>query len=381
MTTWFLDRIASLDPVLHSFLFVTHERALEEARTADAELRSGRDRGPLHGLPYAAKDLFDVRGIPTTGGTRLHSKNVANEDGAPVRRLANAGMVLLGKTHTVQFAFGMVGTNSDQGNPLNPWSVTPHAPGGSSSGSAVAVAAGLAPAALGTDTGGSVRVPAALCGVVGLKTTVGRVSRAGVFPLSHTLDSVGPLARTVEDTARMFQALSGSDPGDPATAGVEPGDVMSTLRDGVSGLRLVFPETVFFDDVDPEVEAAVRGTADVFRSLGATVEHLAVPEVADVMNENNRPVFIAREACEANRDLLQQHFDELDPNVVRRMIAGARSCAGTRTTRFGSGTWSTGSGSHGGSRASTRSSFPPRWCRHALSSRSSRITTRTASTT
>jgi aspartyl-tRNA(Asn)/glutamyl-tRNA(Gln) amidotransferase subunit A len=322
LTEWFLERIALLDPRLHSFLFVTRERALEEARAADAELRRGRDRGPLHGLPYAAKDLFDVRGVPTTGGTSLHSKNVAREDGAAVRRLASAGMVLLGKTHTVQFAFGMVGTNSDQGNPLNPWSATPHAPGGSSSGSAVAVAAGLAPGALGTDTGGSVRVPAALCGVVGLKTTVGRVSRAGVFPLSHTLDSVGPLARTVEDAARMFQALSGPDPGDPATSGVEPCDVMATLRDGVSGLRLAFPETVFFDDLDAEVEAAVRDTADVFRSLGATVERIAVPEVAEVMNETNRPVFIAREACEANRDLLEHHFDELDPNVVRRMIAG-----------------------------------------------------------
>ena len=317
-----LDRIASLDPRLHSFLYVMRDRALDEARAADAELRSGRDRGPLHGVPYAAKDLFDVRGVPTTGGTSLRAGNVAPEDCAAVRRLADAGMVLLGKTHTVQFAFGLVGTNSDQGNPRNPWHPTPHAPGGSSSGSAVAVAAGLTPAALGTDTGGSVRVPAALCGIVGLKTTVGAVSRAGVYPLSHTLDSVGPLTRTVEDAAWLFQTLAGTDPGDPSTAGVTPSDVLRTLKEGVAGLRLAFAETVFFEDVDPEVETAVRATGELFRSLGATVTSIELPEVAELVAERNRGLFVAREACEVNRDLLEHHFDELDPNVARRMITG-----------------------------------------------------------
>jgi aspartyl-tRNA(Asn)/glutamyl-tRNA(Gln) amidotransferase subunit A len=167
-----------------------------------------------------------------------------------------------------------------------------------------------------------VRVPAALSGIVGLKTTVGSVSRAGVYPLSRTLDSVGPLTRTVEDAARLFQVLAGSDPDDPSTAGVDPGDVLRPLKDGVAGLRLAFAETVFFDDVDPEVEAAVRATGDVFRSLGAKVDRIEVPEVADVVKEKNRPLFIAREACEVNRVLLDHHFDELDPNVARRMIAG-----------------------------------------------------------
>jgi aspartyl-tRNA(Asn)/glutamyl-tRNA(Gln) amidotransferase subunit A len=317
-----LDRIGALDPQLHSFLFVTRDRALREARTAEAELRSGHDRGPLHGIPYAAKDLFDVRGVPTTAGTRLLAGRVAKEDCAAVRRLAGAGMVLLGKTHTVQFAFGMVGTNADQGNPVNPWHATPHAPGGSSSGSAVAVAAGLAPAAIGTDTGGSVRVPAALCGIVGLKTTVGSVSRAGVYPLSKTLDSVGPLARSVEDAAHVFRVLAGPDPDDPSTVEVNPPDPLRMLREGVKGLRLAFGETVFFDDVDREVEAAVRGTAEVFRSLGASVESVALPEVAELMAEENRPRFVAYEACEVNRRLLDEHFEELDPNVVRRMITG-----------------------------------------------------------
>ncbi|HET9253296.1 MAG TPA: amidase [Candidatus Eisenbacteria bacterium] len=322
LTEHCLDRIASLDPRLHAFLAVTRDRALQEARAADQELREGHDRGPLHGIPYAAKDLFGVKGLPTTGGTRLLSGNVAREDCTAVRRLSAAGMVLLGKTHTVQFAFGLVGTNADQGNPLNPWHAAPHAPGGSSSGSAVAVAAGLAPAALGTDTGGSVRVPAALCGIVGLKTTVGRVSRAGVYPLSRTLDSVGPLARSVEDAAWLYAALSGPDSGDPSTAGIKVEDPLPTLEEGVVGLRLAFGETVFFDDVDPEVEDAVRTTGEVFRSLGASVTSIELPEVAELVLEKNRGLFVAHEACEVNRDLLDRHFDELDPNVARRMITG-----------------------------------------------------------
>src|SRR2546425_208897 len=205
-------------------------------------------------------------------GTRLLAGNVARQDCAAVRRLSAAGMVLLGKTHTVQFAFGGVGINHDHGTPHNPWSPTPLAPGGSSSGSGVAVGAGLAPMALGSDTGGSVRVPAALCGTVGLKTTVGRISRSGVYPLSWTLDSVGPLTRSVEDAALVYQALQGVDLADETTLGVPPDDVLPTLKAGVKGLRIVFAETIFFDDVDTEIVTAVRETGRVLRGLGAAVE-------------------------------------------------------------------------------------------------------------
>ena len=183
LTEELLARIDALDPRLHAFIALTRERALGQARAAESALRAGHDLGPLHGIPYAAKDLYDVAGLPTTAGTRVLKDNVAAADCAAVRRLSAAGMVLLGKTHTVQFAFGGVGINHDHGTPHNPWHRVPHAPGGSSSGSGVAVAAGLVPMALGTDTGGSVRYPAALCGTVGLKTTVGRISRAGVYPL------------------------------------------------------------------------------------------------------------------------------------------------------------------------------------------------------
>lgn len=330
VTEQVLARIDRLDPELAAFVTVTRERALAEAHAAEAAIAAGSSRGPLHGVPYAVKDLFDVAGLSTMAGCRLLVDNVAERDGAPVRRMAAAGMVLVGKTHTVQFAFGGVGINHDAGTPHNPWHPEPHAPGGSSSGSAVAVAAGMVPVALGTDTGGSVRAPAALCGTAGLKTTVGRVSRAGVFPLSSSLDSVGPLARTVEDCALVYEALQGADPDDDSTMlsrdGQAPHDVLTSLRDGVRGLRLAFAETVFFDGADPDVEAAVRATGDVFASLGATVTSMEIPEVDEVMgrgdSERARSLFIAAEGCAFNRRILTEHFDQLDPVVSRRLEKG-----------------------------------------------------------
>ena len=196
-----LDRVEALDDRLHAFRLVPRERAVAGAQAAELALRAGRDTGPLHGIPYAAKDIIDVQGLPTTAGSPLLEDTIADTDATVVRRLNQAGMVLLGKTYTVQFALGAPGVNHDHGTPHNPWHATHHVPGGSSSGSGVAVGAGLVPAALGTDTGGSVRIPAALCGTVGLKTTVGQVSRHGVFPLSWTLDSVGPLVRSVRTRA------------------------------------------------------------------------------------------------------------------------------------------------------------------------------------
>jgi aspartyl-tRNA(Asn)/glutamyl-tRNA(Gln) amidotransferase subunit A len=181
--------------------------------------------------------------------------------------------------------------------------------------------------ALGTDTGGSVRVPAALCGIVGLKTTVGRVSRAGVYPLSGTLDSVGPITRSVEDAALVYQALQGSDPRDASTAGVTPHDTLRGLKDGVKGLRIAFGETIFFDDVDPEIEQAVREAGRVFRTLGAQPSSVAVPEVAAAWAEEKRPLLISAEACAVNRELLDAHLAELDPAIGPRMLKGRTLCA------------------------------------------------------
>lgn len=327
LTEHLLERIDRLDPRLHAFKVVTRERALAEARAAEAALSNGHDLGPLHGIPYAVKDLYNVKGEATTAGTRLLEDNIAQADCQVVRRLSQAGMVLLGKTHTVQFAFGGVGINHDQGTPHNPWHETPHAPGGSSSGSAVAVAAGMTPMALGSDTGGSVRIPAALCGVAGLKTTVGRISRAGVYPLSWTLDSVGPLARGVEDAALAYQAMHGVDLEDETTLGVAPHDVLPTLKQGVKNLRIAFCETLCFDDVDAEVAEAVRATGAVFERLGAQVGRMEVPEVAEAFAHKGRELIIAAEACLYNGRYLDEHFDELDPVVAYRMIGGRKLLA------------------------------------------------------
>jgi aspartyl-tRNA(Asn)/glutamyl-tRNA(Gln) amidotransferase subunit A len=322
-----LGRIDALDKRLHAFIRVMPEQALAQARAAEIALKSGASLGILHGIPYAAKDLFDVKGVPTTAGTHLLANNIAGQDATVVRKLAAAGMVLLGKTHTVQFAYGAAGINHDHGTPHNPWHPIPHAPGGSSSGSAVAVASGLVPFALGTDTGGSVRVPAALCGIVGLKTTIGRVSRAGVYPLCWTLDSVGPLTRSVEDAALVYQAMQGTDSQDESTAGVASHDTLRGLKDGVKGLRIAFGETTFFDDVDSEVEKAVREAGKVFSSLGAQLASIAVPEVAAAWAEKNRGLLIPAEACAVNRELLDKHLAELDPVIGPRMLTGRTLCA------------------------------------------------------
>ena len=201
----FAQRIESMDSTLGAFRLPLLDAARARAAQMDAERAAGNARGPLHGLPYVAKDLFDVAGHPTSAGCPLLEDSHAERDSTVIQRLADAGMVLLGKTNTVQFAYGGAGVNSQHGTPHNPWHSTHHLPGGSSSGSGVAVASGMAPMGLGTDTGGSVRIPASLCGVSGLKTTVGRISRAGVYPLSWSLDSVGPLCRDVADTALMLR--------------------------------------------------------------------------------------------------------------------------------------------------------------------------------
>jgi aspartyl-tRNA(Asn)/glutamyl-tRNA(Gln) amidotransferase subunit A len=322
LTESLLARAERLNGRLHAFRWIEGERAIAQAKAAELSLRSNRDLGPLHGIPYAVKDLFDVNGLSTTAGTRLLEENVARRDSEVVRKLSQAGMVLLGKTHTVQFAFGGVGINHDQGTPHNPWHREPHVPGGSSSGSAVAVAAGMVKMGLGTDTGGSVRIPSSLCGIVGLKTTIGRVSRAGVFPLSWTQDSVGPLARCVEDVALTYQAIQGVDPEDESTLGVVPNDTLRDLKRGVRGLRIAFGETVFFDEVEGDVERLVRSTGEVFRELGAQVIHAQIPEAKDAMASQKRALMVAAEGCAANGHWLDSHFEDLDPIVSHRLAAG-----------------------------------------------------------
>jgi aspartyl-tRNA(Asn)/glutamyl-tRNA(Gln) amidotransferase subunit A len=327
LTEHYLSRIAAMDHTLHAFRLVTRERALAQARAAELALRAGADLGPLHGIPYAAKDLFDVKGLPTTAGANLLHNNIATADATVIRRLAQAGMILLGKTQTVQFAYGGVGINHQHGTPHNPWQRTPHAPGGSSSGSGVAVAAGLAPMALGTDTGGSVRIPASLCGTVGLKTTVGQISRTGVFPLSWTLDSVGPLTRSVEDAALVFQCLQSADPQDAATSEAQTRDVLSGLKDGVRGLRLAFAETAFWDQADADIVQAVRASGEVLASLGAQVESMTFAEAVEAQALNPRGLAVAAEAYTIHQARIEQHLAEYDPIVSQRIMQGKQVTA------------------------------------------------------
>jgi aspartyl-tRNA(Asn)/glutamyl-tRNA(Gln) amidotransferase subunit A len=317
-----LQRLEALDGTLHAFRLVTRERALAMARAAELARRAGQDVGPLHGIPYAVKDLFDVKGLPTTAGSNLLQDNIATADASAVRRLEQAGMILLGKTNTVQFAYGGVGINHHHGTPHNPWHRTHHVPGGSSSGSGVAVAAGMVPMALGSDTGGSVRIPAALCGTVGLKTTVGQVSRAGVFPLSWSMDSVGPLTRSVEDAALVYQCMQGTDPHDASTAGTRPQDVLTGLQDGVRGLRLVFAETVFWDQTDGEIVRAVRACGEVFANLGAHVGTMAFPEAAEAQALNPRGLVVAAEVYTLHQARIEKHLEQYDPIIAQRMMSG-----------------------------------------------------------
>jgi aspartyl-tRNA(Asn)/glutamyl-tRNA(Gln) amidotransferase subunit A len=273
-----LARIAALDPHYHAFVLVTRERALDEAARADALFARGVDLGPLQGLPYALKDIYQTEGLRTTCHSRLLQDHVPAVDCAVQEKLAAGGAVLLGKVDTFEFAIG--GPSFDLPFPpaRNPWNPD-HFTGGSSSGSAAAVAAGMVRMAMGSDTGGSIRGPAALCGIVGLKPTYGRVSRRGVFPLAYSLDHCGPLTWSVEDAALTMQAIAGYDPADPASADVPVPDYTASLGEGVSGLRIGYVRNFFLENpfLTKEALAALDAAAQTLGRLGAVVEEVEFP--------------------------------------------------------------------------------------------------------
>jgi aspartyl-tRNA(Asn)/glutamyl-tRNA(Gln) amidotransferase subunit A len=273
-----LERIARRGRALHAFIAVHAAEARLAAEAADKAIRSGHRVGPLHGVPIALKDLVDLQGRVTTGGSMVWQDRVSPVTATLAERLVAAGMIVLGKTHTVEFAMGSFGTNTHLGTPRNPWDPVVHrAPGGSSSGSGVAVAAGLAPVAIGTDTGGSVRMPASWCGTVGLKVTAGRISTHGVLPLSPTLDTPGPLARSVEDAALIFRVLNGPDPRDPQTLAWTAADPMPALRRGVAGLRLAVMPDAERAGVADEVLAAYDASLQTLAGLGARLVRPTLP--------------------------------------------------------------------------------------------------------
>ncbi|TEU02130.1 MAG: amidase, partial [Dehalococcoidia bacterium] len=266
-----LQRIGSLDARLHAFITVTRQEALATAQQATSAIARGNYKGPLHGIPLALKDLFDTASVRTTAGSRITADRVPEEDAEATARLKAAGAVLLGKLNMHEFAYGGTGVNPHYGATANPWDPT-RISGGSSSGSGAAVATGMALGALGTDTGGSVRIPSALCGITGLKPTYGRVSRRGVVPLSWALDHVGPMARTAADAALILKAIAGHDPGDETSSEEPVPDYAKMLEDPrLKSLRVGVPREYFFDDVGAEVLAAVRSAISTLGELGAQV--------------------------------------------------------------------------------------------------------------
>ena len=273
-----LERVRKRDPALHAYIAVYDADARLAAEAAHKAIKARHRVGPLHGVPIGLKDLVDLEGRVTTGGSKVWADRVSPVTATLAERLIGAGMIILGKTHTVEFAMGSFGTNTHLGTPRNPWDPAVHrTPGGSSSGSAVAVAAGLVPAAIGTDTGGSVRLPAAWCGTVGLKVTAGRISTHGVLPLSSTLDTPGPLTRSVEDAALIFRVLNGPDPHDPQTLAWTPSDPLPMLRRGVAGLRLALMPDAERKDVAADVLAAYDAAVETLARLGATIVRPALP--------------------------------------------------------------------------------------------------------
>ena len=282
LTQAFLDRTETFDPQLNAYLLVTADRALAQARAAEAEIAAGRYRGPMHGIPFALKDIYCTAGIRTTCHSRTRADYVPAFDATTVTKLYDSGAVLLGKLSTHEFAHG--GPSFDLPWPAarNPWN-REHATGGSSSGSGAAVAAGLAPGSLGSDTGGSIRNPAALCGLVGLKPTYGLVSRSGVYANSFSYDHAGPITWTVEDCAIMLQAIAGHDPKDPASAGRDVPDYRADLSRGVKGLRIGVLRHLYEDDVPvpASLKAALEEAYDVLRGLGAVVEDARIRPAAD----------------------------------------------------------------------------------------------------
>ena len=273
-----ISRIDRLDSTLRAFITVTADYALVRARQAEAELAAGRDRGPLHGIPIAVKDLFAMRGVRTTAGSKIFENLVPDFNSTVVEKLEAAGAVILGKLNMHELAYGVTSNNPHFGAVRNPWN-TERSPGGSSGGSGAAVAANIVYGAMGSDTGGSIRIPAAFCGVVGLKPTYGRVSRYGVLPLGYTLDHMGPLTRCVRDAGIFLNAIAGRDSRDDTASRRPLVDFVPEEGCSIRGMRLGFPENFYFERIDPEVEWAVRGAIARAESLGAEVKPVRVPDI------------------------------------------------------------------------------------------------------
>ncbi len=309
-----LDRIAATESVICAYVCVLMDKAREAAVQAETEIESGNWKGPLHGVPVAVKDLFDLAGVPTTSSSKVRIGWTPDADSAAVSKLKDAGAVVLGKTQTHEFAAG-ISTPTTR----NPWN-RDRIPGGSSGGSGATVAGRGAFMALGTDTGGSIRIPAALCGTVGLKPTYGRISRIGITPLSWGMDHAGMLTRTVEDAATCLEALAGYDPRDPGSLDEPVPDCLANLESGVEGLRIGVPTNYFFDHIEPDVEDAVRTAHEQFASLGAELVEVALPLPEQIMAVQFG--ITLPEAAAYHRELLRERSQDYGKDVRMLLEAG-----------------------------------------------------------
>lgn len=314
-----LDRIERLNPRLNAFITVTADAALEAAANAEREIGDGDWRGPLHGIPIALKDLYDTAGVLTTAGSGLYAERVPDADAEVVRRLSDAGAISLGKLNMHEFAYGGTSHISHFGPPRNPWD-TERIAGGSSGGSAAAVAAGLCFGALGSDTGGSIRQPAAMCGIVGLKPTYGRVSIRGVIPLSWSLDHAGPMTRTVADATAMLQVLAGYDAEDATTVDLPVPDYSSALERDAGSLRVGIPRVHFYEDLDGELEACLDAALGVMSELAATTVDVDLPDIA-TLRQISGPVLQA-EAYAYHANDVAERPGLYDPDTLGRIQRG-----------------------------------------------------------
>ncbi len=314
-----LARIEATEPVLNSFITLLPERARAAARRAEDQIQSGNYLGTLHGIPVGLKDLFNTAGVRTTSGSRIFDNFIPAEDCTVAARFQRAGAILLGKLNMHQFAYGPTGENFDYGHMHNPWNpelVT----GGSSGGSGSAAAAGQCTITMGSDTGGSVRIPAALCGIVGLKPTYGLVSRAGLTPLSWCLDHPGPMVRTVEDAALTMNVIAGHDPKDQATSARPVPDYTAALTGSVAGLRIGVVREYFDAPLDAEVAATVRAALEQLAAMGASVTEVSFPLFAEAQAISG--TILMSEAAAYHRDLLARDGDKITPSVRLRLEAG-----------------------------------------------------------
>ena len=321
-----LERIEESNPRLNAYVYVEAETAREQARRAENEIVRGSYRGPLHGIPISLKDNFLTAGVPTRAGSKILANFVPNEDATVVKRLRRAGAVLMGKTNLSEFAYGAETNNPHFGRTLNPWD-TQRIPGGSSGGSAAAVAAFMCSASIGTDTGGSIRIPSALCGIVGLKPTYGRVSCHGVVPLSSTLDHVGPMARTVLDVAIVLQAIAGYDRQDEFSARKPVRDYFSEAQQKRKRLRLAIPREYFFNDLHPEVACAIQAALEAFKKIGARLNEVSLPHVTEAMQRSDSLLHAEATSYHQSVGYFPSRAADYAPDVRARLQAGAQVLA------------------------------------------------------